>query len=235
MHVYDGQIARHYAAYRPPLHKLILDEALYGRTFEVGLDVGCGTGYSAVALADLCERVVAVDPSQAMLDEATRHPGITYLPGSGNDLPVDDASVDLATFAGVLPYLNAAEAASELQRVCRNNALVLAYDFDVILDRLLDSFSLEIVPALGSYDHAANLAGQDKVVTLDSTSRLVDVGVTAQQAAHVLLSDKGRYDPLAQRFGSDDPFARIVDALERQPWTGRLDARIYYTLHRFEG
>jgi len=233
--VYDGQIARHYAAYRPPLHKLILDEALKARTFGIGLDVGCGTGYSAVALAERCEHVVAVDPSQAMLDEATRHPGITYLPGSGDDLPVDDASVDLATFAGVLPYVNAADAASELHRVCRNYALVLAYDFDVILDRLLESFSLEIVPANDPYDHAANLSGQQRVVTQASTSRLVDIRVTAQQAAHVLLSDKGRYDPLAKRFGAGDLFETVVDALERQPWSGKLDARIYYTLHRFEG
>ncbi len=232
MHIYDGQIARHYAAYRPPLHKLILDEALDGRQFGTGLDVGCGTGYSAIALAERCERVIAVDHSQAMLDRATEHPRITYLLGSGDELPVHDASIDLVTFAGVLSYLNAGDVAVELRRVCRNGALVLAYDFDVILGDLVELFSLEDVSPDDPYDHAANLSGQDEVSTLTTTSRPVELSVTQQQAAHILLSDKARYDPLAARLQSADPFAWVVETLDREQWPGALKAKIYYSLHR---
>ncbi len=59
--IYDDQIARHYAAYRPPLHQLIINEALENQLFEVGLDIGCGTGCSAIALADRCRQVFGVD------------------------------------------------------------------------------------------------------------------------------------------------------------------------------
>jgi len=54
--------------------------------FRVGLDAGCGTGHSAVALAKYCERVFGLDPSQSMLDVAQRHPKIAYLKGSGDAL-----------------------------------------------------------------------------------------------------------------------------------------------------
>jgi SAM-dependent methyltransferase len=84
---YDSTAARHYAAFRPPLHGLILDRAIRpNESFQVGLDVGCGTGYSAVALAKYCDRVFGLDPSRSMLDAAQRHPRITYIHGSGDAL-----------------------------------------------------------------------------------------------------------------------------------------------------
>ena len=71
---YNESVASHYSAYRPPLHQLILQRAELGTaTFPIGLDVGCGTGRSSVALADFCEQVFAIDPSQPMLDAATPH------------------------------------------------------------------------------------------------------------------------------------------------------------------
>ena len=77
---YDNLIAGHYAAYRPPLHQKILSLALpKDRRFEVGLDVGSGTGYSAIALADFCESVFGVEPSDAMREKATQHNKVKYL------------------------------------------------------------------------------------------------------------------------------------------------------------
>jgi hypothetical protein len=42
---YDSTSARHYAAFRPPLHSLILERVIGpSESFQVGLDIGCGTG-----------------------------------------------------------------------------------------------------------------------------------------------------------------------------------------------
>jgi hypothetical protein len=42
---YDSAVAAHYAAFRPPLHRPILERLIRpGETFSVGLDVGCGSG-----------------------------------------------------------------------------------------------------------------------------------------------------------------------------------------------
>jgi ubiquinone/menaquinone biosynthesis C-methylase UbiE len=49
---YDQVTAGHYAAYRPALHSLILRRVFSDAdSFDVGLDGGCGTGHSAIALA----------------------------------------------------------------------------------------------------------------------------------------------------------------------------------------
>lgn len=88
LHIYDEQIARHYAAYRPPLHRSIVNEFLEGQQFEVGLDIGCGTGCSAISLVGKCCQIFGVDYSQRMLDMASKTPKVTYLRGSGDDLPI---------------------------------------------------------------------------------------------------------------------------------------------------
>ena len=52
---YDSFTAMHYAAYRPPLHEVILDKTIEGK-FDLGLDVGCGTGTSSIALASFLQQ-----------------------------------------------------------------------------------------------------------------------------------------------------------------------------------
>jgi ubiquinone/menaquinone biosynthesis C-methylase UbiE len=102
---YNRAIATQYSSYRPPLHEMILDRVLSNEeTFSNGLDVGCGTGYSAVALAKYCRRVYGVEPSQSMLDEAMPHAKITYLKGAGDGMPIPGNSIDVVTFAVSLFY-----------------------------------------------------------------------------------------------------------------------------------
>ncbi|MEX0344303.1 MAG: class I SAM-dependent methyltransferase [Rhizobiaceae bacterium] len=234
MHIYDEQIAYHYSAYRPHLHELIVAEALEGRSFRNGLDVGCGTGYSSLALTNHCERVTGIDQSQSMLDLATEHPRVNYLLGSGEKLPIEDCSVDLVTFAGVFFYLNAEAALSELKRVCRENALVLPYDFEVLIEDLMLLFDLPINGGDDDYDHTSNPSGMAGVATLKQVSRAIDFQVSAEEAAHILLSDKSRHEPLSGMFGTSNPFGHVVERLAETGWDGRMWARIHYSIHQLE-
>lgn len=234
MHIYDEEIARHYAAFRPPLHQVIMGEVFPGQEFETGLDIGCGTGCSTIVLADYCGKVIGIDHSHNMLDMATRNPKVTYLFGSANDLPIEDASVDLVSFAGVLPYLNMDAVMRELKRVCRGNAFLCPYDFDVILGELMRQFSLPETPDSDPYDHTRNLSDQAGISTLKQVSDVVVVSVTEQQAAHILLSEKSRHDQLCLLFDMSDPFDPIVDKLKQDQWTGTLEAKIHYALHQLE-
>ena len=60
------------------------------------LDAACGTGRHAAHLVAAGHDVVGVDATPAMLDVArSNHPGIDFRKGRLEDLPVDDASVDL--------------------------------------------------------------------------------------------------------------------------------------------
>jgi len=164
-------------------------------------------------------------------------PGVQYLYGSGNALPVGDNAIDVVTFAGVLSYLDRGKAIEELRRVCRKDALVLPYDFEVDLSGLEDQLSLPTLSKAedkSSYDHRCNFSGLSDISTLRRDSRLVELNVTEVQAAHILLSDKSRYEPLAIRFASNDPFFDVVETIRRIGWSGRLEATIHYTLHRLE-
>src|SRR5512135_2775248 len=130
---YDERAASHYAAYRPPLHRMILRRVLSESAhFRAGLDVGCGTGYSALALADACDRVYGIDPSASMLARATADQKVAYLRATADRIPLRNASIDIITFAGSLFYADADATRAEIRRVSPSG-IVIAYDFEVLV------------------------------------------------------------------------------------------------------
>lgn len=226
---YHQAVAAHYAAYRPPLHQLILERVLSGeKTFSSGLDVGCGTGRSAVALAAYCAHVYGVDPSQAMLSEATKHERITYLNGAGEDVPLPGGSVDVVTLAGSLFYADRRATARELKRVGRKNALVVPYDFEILLDEALRQQGVGLQKAAPDYDHRANFSGAAGFAERVADSEQVSLSVTAAELAHVLLADARRYEVFAKKHGASDPFPALERALRS---TGDAPLSIRATLY----
>src|SRR5690625_1496286 len=103
---YDTATAKHYAAYRPPLHRLILEKTLdRSESFRSALDVGCGTGYSSLALVPFSDRICGIDNSEEMLNLAEKHPKISYKFGDVDSLSdLTDQPFDIVTFAGSLVY-----------------------------------------------------------------------------------------------------------------------------------
>ena len=53
-----------------------------GEKLGQGIDVGCGTGQSAVALLELADSVTGVDNSEQMLAHAERRTGVEYVRGT---------------------------------------------------------------------------------------------------------------------------------------------------------
>jgi ubiquinone/menaquinone biosynthesis C-methylase UbiE len=102
------------------------------------LDVGCGLGNDAAALAALVATggaVVGVDGSQAMIDAARqRHGGVEGLSfdvASAADLPFDDASFDACRIDRVLQHIaDPAPVVREMVRVLRPGGVLVAYDND---------------------------------------------------------------------------------------------------------
>jgi SAM-dependent methyltransferase len=92
--------AQRYAAARPYFHPLVVARiaAFTGHArFAHALDVGCGTGQSARALAEICDVVEAIDPAADMLSEADPHPRVRYQAAAAECLPFADDSFDLVT------------------------------------------------------------------------------------------------------------------------------------------
>jgi SAM-dependent methyltransferase len=233
---YDSTAAAHYAAYRPPLHRMILGRVLSGdESFETGLDVGCGTGYSAVELAAYCAHVYGIDPSPSMLSRATAHERVSYLEGAGERIPLPDGSVDLVTFAGSLFYADSAATRGELRRVGRHGAVVIAYDFEILLDEVLHQIGVDARVGETDYDHRANFSGARGFEELAVGSERIGLRLSAAELAHILLSDSHRLDRLAQRYGSPDPFPQIAEELDAASERSAVEAEIYYSKYELAG
>jgi ubiquinone/menaquinone biosynthesis C-methylase UbiE len=105
------------------------------RRFRVGIDVATGPGFTAFAVADQCERVIATDISEGMLQQVERlaiERGIENVEralADAQDLPFEDGSVDLVTcrtaphhFASIPEFLK------ESRRVLAAEGLMLLAD-----------------------------------------------------------------------------------------------------------
>lgn len=95
------------------------------------LDVGCGTGALAYALAPLVGEVVGVDASEEYLAAAREHapPGCTFVLGDAEALPFPYGDFDLVGCLRVLHHVRRPElVVSEMARVTRRGGRLLVVD-----------------------------------------------------------------------------------------------------------
>ncbi|GAL02636.1 hypothetical protein JCM19237_5529 [Photobacterium aphoticum] len=239
---YNQAVSTHYAAYRPPLHQRILSMALPAETFfHCGVDIGCGTGVSTNALHPYCYLVHGIEPSEAMLAQATPLSNMHYHLGTGEAIPLPDGSVDVVTFAGSLCYAKSPQLVKELVRVCSPKASIVVYDFEVLLNNVMASLGVDLpsskIPSVhnaSSYDHAINFHGESALDEQCVHHEHVAFSVSAEQLAHVLFSSSKRYALLVEQFANADDidaFTQVVKMLEQQSSTHSLQADIYYSVY----
>jgi ubiquinone/menaquinone biosynthesis C-methylase UbiE/DNA-binding transcriptional ArsR family regulator len=112
-------------------HLLALPGLLDER-WNVG-DLGCGTGQIAAMLAPFVRRVIAVDRSSDMLQEASRrlreHGNVEVRQAELESLPLESSELDAATMVLVLHHLpDPAAALSEASRVLKPGGRLLIAD-----------------------------------------------------------------------------------------------------------
>lgn len=208
---YGAETARHYAAYRPPLHDRILGLALAPEErFELGLDVGCGAGHSTHAAARWCKRMVGIEPDSNMLEVCQPTPGVTFLEMDDHlDQGFFDGSFDLATFAGSLFYRDPDGTLEELSWLLTANATIVVYDFDVKLTPFFQALSF--IPPASAYDHGRNFSQVDYPFLEEACSLRpqLDFLASAQEIAHLLLSVKEWRECLLAKFEEAEIVSRI--------------------------
>lgn len=95
-------------------------------------DIGAGDGAMIGLIAPRCDQLICIDPSTAMREAGERrinaegHPNVVYQAGSGETIPLADASCDTVLFLQSLQYIaDPAQALRESRRVLRPGGSLL--------------------------------------------------------------------------------------------------------------
>lgn len=129
-HFEDGgaDYARHRPTYPPELATALAAEC--GATRHA-VDVGCGTGQLTVLLAATFDAVTGIDPSASQIEAATPAPGVTYLVGAAEKLPVADGMADLVVAAQAAHWFDLPAFYAEARRIAAPGAVLALVSYGV--------------------------------------------------------------------------------------------------------
>jgi len=230
--MYDAITASHYSAYRPPLHSIILGQALrQNRERQMGLDIGCGTGRSTQELANFCNHVVGLEPSKSMLLKTEKHEKVNYVNSPGEQIPIAARSVDVVTLAGSLNYIERNPLVNELERICCADAEIVIYDFEVDLIDFEKFLGMNLENCSLEYDHSANLsehANFDEVTIVEDE---FSTNASPLEIAHLLLSDRKRHNTLCKKYQISNPVNLIEDKISSISKTIPIRSNIFYSVY----
>ncbi len=144
-----AEAAERYARGRPFFHPVVMrivrERLGLAAPVERALDVGCGTGLSSLALAEVAEHVVGIDVSPQMVAAAAGHARIGHAVASAESIPLRADAFDLVTVSQVIHWLDRARFLAEARRVMRPGGALAAYDNYLALDER------QAVPGLGRW------------------------------------------------------------------------------------
>lgn len=113
------------------IHDRTKAELLRAATWERQrvIEIGCGDGRMSALLASLGCQLTAVDPDESSLVSARAAvPGVRFLQASGDGLPFEAASFDLAVFTLSLHHQDPAAALREAARVVGPGGTILVLE-----------------------------------------------------------------------------------------------------------
>lgn len=117
-------IGEEYDRYRPGFPPETVSLVVPAHVATV-LDLGAGTGKFTRLLVDRTDRLIAVEPSERMLDVLRdRVPAAEALSGSAEAIPLDDAAVDAVTVAQAFHWFDRAAACAEIVRVLKPHGIL---------------------------------------------------------------------------------------------------------------
>jgi SAM-dependent methyltransferase len=127
----EATTAERYAAARPYFHPLVADRivAFTGSPrFGRALDAACGTGQSARGIAEICDRVEAVDISPEMIAAASPHERVHYQVATAERLPFPERDFDLITVGLAFHWFDQAAFLREARRVLKPGGWLVIYN-----------------------------------------------------------------------------------------------------------
>jgi ubiquinone/menaquinone biosynthesis C-methylase UbiE len=126
-----GMDGDRYSRSRPYIHGTAVERirALSGIAAPVHcvLDVGCGTGQSTIALAEIGHSIIGMDPSAEMLAHALPHSRIQYVQASAENIPLSSDHFDLIAAAQAFHWFNQEVFLREANRLLQTGGWLTIY------------------------------------------------------------------------------------------------------------
>jgi len=135
-----------YRRYRPHYPDAMLARvASLAPSRGLAIDCATGTGQAALGLARHFERVAAVDGSAAQLRNASRAPGVAYLAGVAEQLPLQAGCASLLAAAQAAHWFDPDRFFAECRRVLVPGGIVALWTYGVVrisgpVDAVVDRF-----------------------------------------------------------------------------------------------
>jgi SAM-dependent methyltransferase len=233
-----GAAAAAYAEHRPGYAEAAvrwaLEPARAGRPVRVA-DVGAGTGKLTATLVGLGAEVTAVEPDPQMLAELRRTmPGVSSVPGSAEEIPLPDASLDAVLAGQAMHWFDMDRALPEIARVLRPGG-VLAGLWNVDDDRvgwvagLAEISKRKSSITLTTWRGSAAKSRQEQLLgeasDLFSATEVGEFGHGQTRTADSLLATIGTHSHLLVMEEAERArlLARVGDFLRSQPETAHGD------------
>jgi SAM-dependent methyltransferase len=196
------------------------------------LDLGCGTGNLAGALAERGGKVWALDPSPEMLERArTNFPGVRFKEGSAETLPFKDGWFERVVVRLALHLFDRPRALAEISRVLAPGGRVAIATFD---PAHFDGYWLnELFPSLEALDRARFPSAEVLAAELEDAGltgvRLIRLGQSATATRDEALERiRGRYISTLRMLASDEYEEGLARAGRELP--ERIDYRLEWLL-----
>ncbi|XP_076806082.1 putative methyltransferase DDB_G0268948 [Clavelina lepadiformis] len=143
--LYKGRdIADLYQKYRPTYPDKVMENIIkylrshrpdsdLSSTFDLMVDVGCGSAQSTNMFAPYFKNIVGVDASEDQIEFARKQNKfnhIKYLVGKAESLPFDDNSVDLVTCGASVHWFDLKEFFDEVSRILKPNGCLTLFTYN---------------------------------------------------------------------------------------------------------
>lgn len=132
---------------RPQYHSFVVgkikESLAIKKPFSLTLDIGCGTGFSSVALKKISEQVIGIDLSAEMIDLAIEERGVEYIVSSAESLPLFNQKFDLITVSQAIHWIDRNKFFLEADRILKPKSFIIAYD-NYFLGKISDNAEFNI-------------------------------------------------------------------------------------------
>lgn len=136
---FSGNISRFswsadvYAVHRPSPPAILADLLTTLAHVErpaLVVDLGCGTGLSTRYWANRADKVIGIDPTEAMRSQAQPVENVSYQQGFSHVTGLPDGCADIITCSQALHWMDPMPTFQEARRVLRPGGVFAAYDYD---------------------------------------------------------------------------------------------------------